>query len=194
MTYKLRKRTNSNPDMTLENCIFGAVKITKDVNTSNYNYSGYGIGFDARNSFSFGNNITAKNIIIFGVDMSFSSHKTNPDQGNIYVLGKDFVQGINGTTLYVEKLYTLDFTQQDKRFVLSLHYGSDNSHLFKAKDSDISRNLLALGNISTEFSTTNTEKTGLFGNVHDFSVDYWPIDTGKIRDIHRYMMKKELVI
>ena len=77
LTYKLRKRSNNSPDMTLENCIFGAVKITKNVDTSKYQYSGYGIGFDAGSSFSFGNNLNAKNEIIFGCDMSFSSHANN---------------------------------------------------------------------------------------------------------------------
>ena len=61
--------------------------------------------------------------------MSFSSHATNR-ANNGYVLGKDFIQGINETTLYAEKLYNIDFTQSDKRFVLSLHYNSDNSYLF----------------------------------------------------------------
>ena len=96
-----------------------------------------------------------------------------------------------------------DFTHKDKRFVLGLHYNGDNSYLFvngkqqlkfKAKDSDINRNLLALGNISTEFSITNMQKTELYGNVFDFSIDYWPIDTSNIYNIHRYLMKKHLVV
>ena len=77
----------------------------------NVEYSGYGIGFDAENSFSFGSSNSAKNVIIFGCDISFSSHKNNR-ANNIYVLGKDFVQGINETTSYAEKVYTTDFTHQ----------------------------------------------------------------------------------
>ena len=34
------------------------------------------------------------------------------------------------------------------------------------------------------------QKTGLYGNVYDFSTDYWTISTDKIHDIHRYLMKK----
>ena len=34
--------------------------------------------------------------------MSFSSHANNK-VNNIYVLGKDFVQGVNGTTIYARK-------------------------------------------------------------------------------------------
>ena len=147
--------------MTLMNSLFGAIKITKDVITSHYKYSGYGISFDSGSSFNFGNSSNAKNVIIFGADMSFSSHANNR-LNNIYVLGKHFIQGINGTTLYAEKLYKTDFTQQDKKFVLSLHYNGDDSYLFvngvqqlkfKAGNSEIKRTILTLGNVSADFST-----------------------------------------
>ena len=59
--------------------------------------------------------------------MLFSIHSTNK-ANNIYVLGKEFVQGINGTTVYAEKIYKTNFTQADKKFVLSLHYNGDNSY------------------------------------------------------------------
>ena len=54
---------------TLENCLFGSVKLTKNANIDKHWYSGYGIGFDRETSFSFGNDF-GKNVIIFGVDMS----------------------------------------------------------------------------------------------------------------------------
>ena len=107
VTYKLRKRAISSPDFTVQNAFFGAAKLTKDAYTSHYGYSGYGICFDSGSSFSFGNSLTAKNVIMFGCDMSFSSHANNR-VNNIYVLGKTFIQGINGTTLYAEKLYNID--------------------------------------------------------------------------------------
>ena len=91
--YSLDTISNTrNTDFTAQNCLFGAVKLTKNRNTSNYKYSGYGICFDE-----------GKNVIILGCDMSFSSHANNK-ANNIYVLGKDFIQGINGTTIYVEKI------------------------------------------------------------------------------------------
>ena len=31
-------------------------------------------------------------------------------KNNVLVLGKDFVQGINGTTIYAEKLHPINFT------------------------------------------------------------------------------------
>ena len=99
--------------------MFGAVKITKNVNTSHYKYEGCGICFDGESSFSFDNRIDAKNVIIFGVNTSNSSHSTNKTQ-NIYGLGKDFVQGINNTTIYAEKIYKTNFTERKVRIVITL--------------------------------------------------------------------------
>ena len=33
-------------NITLENCLFGAIKITENSDVNKYKYSGYGIGFD----------------------------------------------------------------------------------------------------------------------------------------------------
>ena len=80
-----------------------------------------------------------------------------------------------------------------------MHYNGSNSFLFvnatkiyqfKAKDSEIRNCLLRFGNISEEFSTNNMKKTGLNGNVYDFSVAYKVIDTSNIIDIHKYLIKK----
>ena len=112
--------------------------------------------------------------------MSSSSHANNR-KNRILVLSKDFVQGINGTTIYAEKLYSINFTENDKKFCLSLHYNGANSYLivngteirkFKAKDSEIVATPLCLGKISKDFSVDNMKKTGLSGYVYDFSVDY----------------------
>ena len=48
---------------------------TKHADVDQYKYSGYGIGFDRKGSYSIGNEIS-RNVIIFGVDMS-SSTKIN---------------------------------------------------------------------------------------------------------------------
>ena len=56
-------------------------------------------------------------ILIFGCDMSFSSHSTNKTH-NIYVLGKGFVQGINGTTIYAEKITNIILQHQIKNLFL----------------------------------------------------------------------------
>ena len=89
IAYGLKNRRIDSPDFTVQNGLFGSVKITKNANNSHYKYEGYGICFDGESSFSFGNRIDAKNVIIFGVNTSNSSHSTNKTQ-KIYVLGKDF--------------------------------------------------------------------------------------------------------
>ena len=103
-----------NADFTVLNGLFGAIEITKSVNTSSYQYSGYGICFESRGNFSIGNINNGRNVIIFGADMGFSSHSTNKTQ-NIYVLGKSETQGINGTTIYAEKIYKHNFTEPNKK-------------------------------------------------------------------------------
>ena len=42
--------------------------MNKNVDIDKYGYSGYGTGFDRKSSF---------NLLIFGVDMSFSAHTDN---------------------------------------------------------------------------------------------------------------------
>ena len=91
--YELKNRRIDSPDFTVQNGLLGAVKITKNANTLHYKHEGYRICFDGEPSFSFGNKIDAKYVIIFGVNTSNSSHSTNKTR-NIYVLGKAFVQGI----------------------------------------------------------------------------------------------------
>ena len=45
------------------------------------------------------------------------SVRTNKKTRNILVLGKDFIQRIDNTTLYAEKLYSINFTDNIKKFV-----------------------------------------------------------------------------
>ena len=62
---------------TLKNCLFDAVTLTKNTDVDKYKYSGYGIGFDRRSSFSFPSGGFGQNVLIFGVDMSYSAHIDN---------------------------------------------------------------------------------------------------------------------
>ena len=87
--------------------MFGALVLTKHVDIDHYKYSGYGIGFDRKGDFTFGNGY-GRNCVIFGADLTNSSHANNR-KNNILVLGKDFTQGTNNTTLYAEKLYSINF-------------------------------------------------------------------------------------
>ena len=106
IVYELKNRIVNNPVFTVQNRLFGAVKLTKDANTSHYKYEQYGICFDSGGSFTTGNITNGKNVIILGVDTNSSIHSTNKTQ-NIYVVGKDSIQGINGTTIYAEKFTRL---------------------------------------------------------------------------------------
>ena len=77
IAYDLQSNLNYNPDFTLENCLFGAVKITKNTDVDKYKYSGYGIGFDGKGVFTHPTGSFGNNAIIFGVNMSSSVHIDN---------------------------------------------------------------------------------------------------------------------
>ena len=95
IVYEINENYNIKSFQTLENCLFGAVKLTKYPNIDNYKYSGYGIGFDRQEFFSLGNEI-GRNVIIFGVDMSSSPHIYNKKK-DISILGKGSTQGLEHT-------------------------------------------------------------------------------------------------
>ena len=47
---------------------------------------------------------------------------------NILIFGKYFTQGLNNTAIYAEKLYSVNFTENNKKFCFSLHYNGANSY------------------------------------------------------------------
>ena len=102
---------------TLENCLFGSVKLTKNTDIDKYGYSRYGIGFDREISFSFGNE-AGKNVIIFGVDMS-SSSKIDNRKKDILILGKGPTQGLEHT-FTAEKLHSINFTKKNTKFCITM--------------------------------------------------------------------------
>ena len=78
IVYEINKKDNTIiSDPTLENCFFGAVTLTENINIDKYGYSGYGIGFDRKGSFSFSGGGYGQNLLIFGVDLSISFHIDN---------------------------------------------------------------------------------------------------------------------
>ena len=175
---------------TIQNALFGALQITKNADTNKYDYKGYGIYFDEGGMFS--HKITedgrvhatmGRNAIILGVDMSSSIHATNR-ANHIYVMGEGFVQGIHDTTLYAEKNYWRNFTDPGKKFIITLHYNGDESYFFvngrqelkfKAKADQLVKEKLCIGNLSDQWTASESEKTGLYGNIYDFLVDYQAI-------------------
>ena len=88
--------------------------------------------------------------------------------------------------------------------MLSLHYNSNDSYLFvngrqelkfKAKMDQLVKEKLYIRNLSDQWTTSESEKTGLYGNIYDFVIDYEEILLLKtIHDMHRYLMIKHDII
>ena len=100
-------------------------------------------------------------------------------------------------------MYSINFTKTNTKFCLNLHYNGANSYLFvdgteihkfTSKDSEINPCNLCLGNISKDFSASNTKKTGFNGYIYDFSVDYNPINVNHTKDTHKYFMEKNGIV
>ena len=182
IVYKLDPiASTTDTSFTMQNALFGAMQITKNAtDNSKNNYKGYGICFDEGSEF--GHTITeggrahttdATNVLIFGADMSFSVHATNR-ANNIYLMGTGLTQGINDTTIYTEKNFYRNFTDFCKKFMLSLHYNGDYSYLFvndrqelkfKAKTDQLVKEKLCIGNLSDQWTTSESEKTGVYGKI-----------------------------
>ena len=100
-------------------------------------------------------------------------------------------------------MYLINFTEKNKKFCSSLHYNRANSYLFvngtetykfKAKDSEIVATPLCLGNISKDWLIDIMKKNGFNGYVYDFSADYDATDVDDIKDIYKYLMKKNNIV
>ena len=118
---------------------------------------------------------------------------------DILILGTTPMQGLGEHSLTAEKMYSVNFADHRKKCCLSVHYNGANSYLFvnsteiikfKAKDSNIIATPLCLGNISKDCSAYNIKDTELNKYVYDFSIDYDATSVDDIKDIHKYLMKK----
>ena len=134
--------------------------------------------------------------------MNSSPHIDNKGK-DILILGIGPTQGLGEHSLTAEKMHSINFTKEYTKFCLSLHYNGANSYLFvngreiikfKEKDSNIVARPLCLGNISKNWSTDNMRKSSFTGYVYDFSVDYNAIAVDDIKDIQKYLMKKNNMI
>ena len=129
--------------------------------------------------------------------MSSSVHLDDKGK-DILILGEAPAQGLDDTTFSAEAKYPISFTESGKRFVLSLHYNGSKGFLFanaakvyqfKARNSEIKDYPLCLGNVLKDFTINNMKTSRLKGPINFFSVDFNPIDTNDILDIHKYLMK-----
>ena len=209
IVYKLDPITSRDTTFTIQNALFGAMQITKNANTSKYNYKGYGICFDESEEFThvrkrgnFNDTTLGRNVIIFGADMSFNMQIIKQTIFTLWV------------KIVFKKLMILQYTQKKciietlqilvKKCVLSLHYNGNNSYLyingnqelkFKAKTDQLVKEKLCLENLSDQWTTRESEKTGLYGKIYDFVVDYEHVaETTKILDMHRYIITKHSII
>ena len=182
IVYKLDPiASTTDTSFTMQNALFGAMQITKNAtDNSKNNYKGYGICFDEGSEFDHtitkggrAHTTDATNVLIFGADMSFSVHATNR-ANNIYLMGTGLTQGINDTTIYTEKNFYRNFTDFRKKCMLSLHYNGDYSYLFvnnrqelkfKAKTDQLVKEKLCIGNLSDQWTTSESEKTGVYGKI-----------------------------
>ena len=119
---------------------------------------------------------------------------------DIIILGESPTQGLEHT-LTAGKSYSTNFTENNKKFCLSLHYNGANSYLFvngteiiklKVEESEIVAYLSCLQKdfMFKRLSCRYMKNTGLNGYVYDFSVDCDAVAVDDIFDIHKYLMKK----
>ena len=75
-------------------------------------------------------------------------------------------------------------------------YVNGNPELkFQAKTDQLVKEKLCLGNLSDQWTTSESEKTGLHGKMYDILVDYEQIaGTTKNLDMHRYLINKHTII
>ena len=118
IAYDLGAPSSYNHDPTLKDCLFGAVTLTKNADIDKYGYSGFGIRFDRRSSFSIPGARFGQNALIFGADMSSSTHIDNKKK-DILALRKGPTQGLEHA-LTAEKMYLINFTVTKKMFKLAL--------------------------------------------------------------------------
>ena len=169
---------------------------SKNRDKNKYVYSGYKIADDEKSEWSFDNDY-ARNVIIFGVDNSSSSH-TNNLQNNFLILGEGDTLILILVLLYQKKKFSINFSKENATFCLSLHYNADKSYLFvngreifkfKADNKNVNfPTWFCLESISGGFSATETREVSLNGNVYNFSVDYNSIYKSDKLSIHKYLM------
>ena len=93
--------------------------------------------------------------------MNSSPHIDNKGK-DILLLGTGPTQGLGEHSLTAEKMYSINFTKNNTKFCLSLHYNEAN--------------------------------TSFIGYIYDFSVGYDAISVDDIKDIYKYLMKKNSMV
>ena len=132
-----------NSDFTLQDCLFGGVKLAKNTDINTYILVMVLDWFCVHN-FHYLTVARVKNVIIFGVNMISYVHIDNKKK-DILILDKGPTQGLDDIALTAEAQNSIDFLRSNRKFSLSLHCNGSSSFLFvndrivyqfKAKDSE----------------------------------------------------------
>ena len=167
--------------------MFGAVKLIKNIDFNEHKYSGYGIGFDGKETNSIGNGC-GKVCVTFGVEMSSTMHVDNKKK-DIAILREGLSKGLDGTKLTAEKKHSINFAENNKTFCLPLHYNGANSYLlvddtgiikFTAKYFEIVETTLFLGNYWQVYVLSKVQGTGFVWNLST-------CECNKLLDIGQYL-------
>ena len=102
---------NLNAQFTLNNCLFGSLKLTKNTDLDKYKL--------LFRIFIYRWKRREKNVIIFGAGMSSTVYTDNKNK-DILILGEGPTQALADTRLTAEANYSINFTPPNKGFLLSL--------------------------------------------------------------------------
>ena len=141
----------------------------------------------------------AKNAI-FGADVSSSMDIDNKNK-DILILVEGTTQRLDDATA-AEAIYLINFTQRNKRYVISLNYNGSNSFLLMLQKSINSKHKTLKQKIihcvyvifekMFQFAVKKKKKKkkkGLKLILNFFYVDFDPIDTNNVLDTQKYLMK-----
>ena len=124
---ELDKRSRDlNVDVTLGDCLFGAVKLSENANPEKHEYCGYGIEFDLRSLLSLSNGKFGINVVVFDVDNSSLVHSDNKKN----ILDEVPTDGLGDTTIAEEAKYFVTVTKSKNKFCLNLNYKGNNNFFY----------------------------------------------------------------
>ena len=107
---------NLTNNFKFKNCLYGANSIVKNSDEEKYVYSGYRITLDSAGWWSLDND-TTRNIMMFGVDNSSSSH-SDSHKNNFLILREGPTFGIDEKFGSPGKMFSIDFTKTNKKIWL----------------------------------------------------------------------------
>ena len=102
-----------------------------------------------------------------------------------------------------KRVFSSNFSKAYIKFCLNWHYNADNSNSFVngkeiCKFQVDNKNVYCitqffLGSISNRLSAIMSREVSLNRNMYDFSVDCNSIDKSDILNIHKYLMKRNII-